>query len=367
MRTTFCSSLNLRAVDDRLEVGGEGAGGAGDDLPLVLALRVIDFHEENEAVLLRLGQRIGALLLDRVLRREDEERLLELQRVAADGDAVLLHRLEQRGLRLRRRAVDFIREEHLGEDRAFLENETAVPGRRVFLDDVRAGDVRGHQVGRELDAAERQIHGARERANHRRLREAGHAFEQAVAAGEHGDDELLDDLLLADDELAHLLGDPLRRHRRGARRRLDRRCGSCAAGRSGVAGGLGGHGWWWKDAVVKMETPFGKECGERRRNGSACGTRAGRLTASGRTRRAERLPASATATARRLRLPPGGCAGSHFSAADRPSSLRTAGELADEILASVRGDRLRRRNCVIWLETRATFAAGPLRHATRPW
>ena len=48
---------------------------------------------------------------------------------------------------------------------------------------------------------------ARERADHRGLREAGHAFEQAMAAGEHGDDQLLDDLVLADDELAHLVGD----------------------------------------------------------------------------------------------------------------------------------------------------------------
>ena len=106
-------------------VGLEGAGGPRDDLPLVLALRVIHLHEENEAVLLRLGQRISPFLLDGVLRGEHEERLLELQRVAADGDGVLLHRLEQRRLRLRRGAVDFVRQDHLRKDRPLLEDELA--------------------------------------------------------------------------------------------------------------------------------------------------------------------------------------------------------------------------------------------------
>ncbi len=93
-------------------------------------LGILDFHEEDEAVALRLGQRVRAFLLDRILRRENEERLLEFQRVAADGDRVFLHRLEQRGLRFRRGAVDFVRENHLREDRALLENEAPMTGRR---------------------------------------------------------------------------------------------------------------------------------------------------------------------------------------------------------------------------------------------
>ena len=118
---------------------------------------------------------------------------------------LFLHRLEQRGLRFRRRAVDFIREQHLREDGAFLENELSLSGRGVFLDDVGAGDVRGHEVGRELDAAEAHVQRLRERADHRGLREAGHAFEQAVAAREDGDEELLDHVLLPDDEFRHLV------------------------------------------------------------------------------------------------------------------------------------------------------------------
>ena len=40
----------------------------------------------------------------------------------------------------------------LREDRPGREHHLAAAGRRVFLDDVGAGDVGRHQVGRELDA-----------------------------------------------------------------------------------------------------------------------------------------------------------------------------------------------------------------------
>ncbi len=45
------------------------------------------------------------------------------------------------------------------------------------------------------------------RADHQRLGQAGHADEQAVAAGEDGDQQLFEHALLADDDLVHLAGD----------------------------------------------------------------------------------------------------------------------------------------------------------------
>ena len=50
------------------------------DVELLVFRRVLDDDVEHEAIELRFGQRIGALELDRVLRREDEERLVELDR-----------------------------------------------------------------------------------------------------------------------------------------------------------------------------------------------------------------------------------------------------------------------------------------------
>ena len=80
-------------------------------------------------------------------------------------------------------------------------------GRAVLLDDLGAGDVGRHQVGRELDAAEVQRQALGQGADHQRLGQAGHAFEDAVAPAEQGDQQLLDDLVLADDDAAELLLD----------------------------------------------------------------------------------------------------------------------------------------------------------------
>ena len=74
------------------------------------------------------------------------------------------------------------------------ELELADAGGLVLLEDLGAGDVRGHQVGRELDAVEGQVQRIGQRADHQRLGQAGHADQQAVAAGEDGDQQLLDHL-----------------------------------------------------------------------------------------------------------------------------------------------------------------------------
>ena len=88
------------------------------------------------------------------------------------------------------------------------ELELALAGRAVLLDDLGAGDVGRHQVGRELDAAE----GQRQRTCDsveiiKRLGQAGHAFEDAVAPAEQRDQQFLDDLVLADDDAAQLFLD----------------------------------------------------------------------------------------------------------------------------------------------------------------
>ena len=139
---------------------------------------------EHEAIELRFGQRIRAFELDRVLRREDVERLVERIGPPLDRDAVLLHRLEQRRLRLGRRAVDFVGEDDVREDRPRREHHLPPAGRRVLLDDVGAGDVGRHQVGRELDARELEVEHPRQRVDEQRLGQPGHADDQAVAAGE---------------------------------------------------------------------------------------------------------------------------------------------------------------------------------------
>ena len=80
-------------------------------------------------------------------------------RRALDRHLALLHRLEQRGLRLRRRAVDLVGEQHVREHRPAPEDELAAAQRRsspVTSD--------GQHVGRELHAPEVEPERARQRA-----------------------------------------------------------------------------------------------------------------------------------------------------------------------------------------------------------
>ena len=179
-------------------------GGEADDLKFFFLGGIADVDVEHEAVELGFGKRISAFLLDGVLRGEDEERLREPVLLAAGGDLMLLHGFQQRGLGFGGRAVDFVGEDHVGKDRTADEAEGAAAGGLVFFDDLGAGDVGGHQVGRELDAVEAEAERAREGGDEQRLGQSRHADEQRMALAEQGDEKLLDDGFLADDDLAEL-------------------------------------------------------------------------------------------------------------------------------------------------------------------
>src|SRR5215510_4986322 len=175
---------------------------------LVLLGQVPDADVEHEAVELGFGQRIGALHLDRVLRRQYVEWFGQLIGVALYGDVAFLHRLEQRGLRLRRRAVDFVRQDDIREDRAANELQRAMSRRAVFFDDLGPRDVRGHQVGRELNSFEGKVEHAGERPNQQSLRQSGNARNDRVPADEERDQHLFDHLVLTDDHFTNLAQNP---------------------------------------------------------------------------------------------------------------------------------------------------------------
>ena len=118
---------------------------------------------------------------------------------AEHGDAAFLHGFEQGGLGFRRGAVDFVGQHDVGEQRAGLENELAAAV--DFLEDRVAGDVAGEQVGGELDALGAEVEGFGEALDQLGLAEAGQAFEQDVAAGEHAGEDQVDEFLLAEEHL----------------------------------------------------------------------------------------------------------------------------------------------------------------------
>ena len=110
------------------------------------------------------------------------------RRVSAVRRHLLLgHRLEQRGLGLRHRAVDLVDEHDVREDRPGLELE--LPD--LLVVDREAGDVVRLQVGRALDPGrDRALDRLGDRPGEHGLRGARHVLEEHVAAArERAEDE----------------------------------------------------------------------------------------------------------------------------------------------------------------------------------
>jgi len=116
--------------------------------------------------------------------------------LSARGHRPFLHRLKQRGLGLWWRSVDLVGENQVAENRTV--DKFALAGGRVGLQDFGAGDVRGHQVGGELDPVRVPAERAGECFHQQGFGESGNADEQRVPFGKQGDQQLLDDLVLAE-------------------------------------------------------------------------------------------------------------------------------------------------------------------------
>src|SRR5512133_2899810 len=126
-------------------------------------------------------------------------------RMTRRGYRVLLHRLQESGLRLRWGAVDLVGQDHMGEDRAFSKLEYPAARRVVFLEQLRSRDVARHQIGRELHAREAEVERLGDGLDEQRLREARNANEQDMPARQQRRDEVVDDLVLANDAPPDLL------------------------------------------------------------------------------------------------------------------------------------------------------------------
>ena len=181
----------------------------GQHLGLLFEGRVADQELEHEPVELGLGQRIGALLLDRVLRGDHHEGVGQRPRGALGGHLPFLHRLQQRRLRLGRRAVDLVGQEEVGEDRALAEPEGTPVA--VGVEHQLAGDVGRHQVRRELHPLEVEVERLRQGLDQQGLGHARHALQQDVAAHQQRGDQAGQRALLADHDLADLVAQ--REHR----------------------------------------------------------------------------------------------------------------------------------------------------------
>ena len=186
------------SVEHRLGLGLLPGRGPLEDLHHVIGGGERNQRLEQEAVELGLRQRIGPFLFDRVLGRHHQKGPGQGMGLAAEGDPLLLHRLEQGRLGLRGGAVDLVGQDQVGEDRAFVELEV------VADQHLGAEDVGRHQVGSELDPPELDIEHPAQGRQELGLAEARHAFQKHVSFAERGRQHGVDQLALADDHLCRL-------------------------------------------------------------------------------------------------------------------------------------------------------------------
>ena len=198
---------NLFAGGDGISLGAGGGGGQIDNLDLIFRRQIIQNRIKEEPIQLRFGQWISAFQFDGILRGENEKRRFDFVLVTTHRAGQLLHCLKQSGLRFRRRAVDFIGQQNVRKNRTGDERPGAMAGAGIFFDDVGAGDVGRHQIGRELNAVKTKAQRARQRAHQQRLGGAGKTREQTMPSHEQRDENTLDDVFLAYDDLMHLAAD----------------------------------------------------------------------------------------------------------------------------------------------------------------
>src|SRR5215213_5955817 len=79
----------------------------------------------------------------------------------------------------------------------------------AFAQYVRASDVRRHQIRRELDPAKPEIERISQRSNELRLPKSRYAFQERMPAGENADQNVADNVGLANNDLADLVFNPL--------------------------------------------------------------------------------------------------------------------------------------------------------------
>ena len=157
------------------------------DFFLSFVRRIAHLDAHQEAIELGFGERIRAVVLDRILCGNDKKRVGQRKRFAVDGDLRIVHRFEQRGLRARGGAVDFVGENDVGKDRALTEFKIA----RFGIVDADAEHVARQQVGRELDALETALKGLCKGLRECCFTDAGNIFDQQVSTREKGDERKL--------------------------------------------------------------------------------------------------------------------------------------------------------------------------------
>ena len=108
---------------------------------------------------------------------------------------------------LRRRTVDLVGQYHVGKHRPLDKSKGLLSRREIILDHLRARDITGHEIRRELHAGERKVQRLSKCADQQRLGQPRNTYQQAVSARKERYKELVDNIVLTDDDLGDLAFD----------------------------------------------------------------------------------------------------------------------------------------------------------------
>jgi hypothetical protein len=108
-------------------------------------------------------------------------------------DLIFVHRFQQRALCFRRRAIDFIGQHNIGEDRTRLEFELIL----LRIENRNAEHVGWQQVAGELNSMEPAIQRSSQRMTEGGLSHTRHIFNQQMTFGNQRDHRKFDGFVLA--------------------------------------------------------------------------------------------------------------------------------------------------------------------------
>ena len=112
----------------------------------------------------------------------------------------LLHRLQQRALHLRWRAINFVSEDKIRKKRAKLGREFA----SARIVNERADQVCGQKVGGKLQPLKAGLNAGGHRFHAQRFGQTRDAFKQDVTVREQAEQKPIDQIFLADHNMRHL-------------------------------------------------------------------------------------------------------------------------------------------------------------------
>ena len=133
------------------------------------------------------------MLIHRILCRDDKELIAQRIPPRVHRHLPFGHRFEQRTLSTRCRAVNFVSQQNIGEDRAFAELKFVT----ALIENVETRNIAGKQIGRALTASESATNSRRQRFCERGLSEPRLVFEQQMTVGQKTNQNELNDVRLA--------------------------------------------------------------------------------------------------------------------------------------------------------------------------